>query len=307
MKPPKTPDIKDYIPQDIPVIGPVEDSHLGLSVPEIIFTHGDKKKVLPFIPHIITKMLRSIYQVKRSYKSLEENRTLDKKELTPEIKEGLEKLVMELGVSQIGYTKVPRNFIFSNKVLLYDVAIVLTMAMRKSELKQAPSVATSKEVWRAYAELGSIVNRISAYLRDQGYAAQAGPALGGEVNYCLLAQKAGLGQIGHHGLLISKDCGPSQRIAAVFTNITNLVPTDNAEHHWITEFCENCRRCERTCPSRAIYHEKKSFKDGSIECIDFRRCAISFSESLGCSVCIKECTFFNGDYHKIKDSFYKNR
>jgi epoxyqueuosine reductase len=41
-------------------------------------------------------------------------------------------------------------------------------------------------------------------------------------------------------------------------------------------------------------------KDGNPKHIDYIRCAGPFAESVGCSVCIKSCIFFKGDFEKIR-------
>jgi epoxyqueuosine reductase QueG len=179
------------------------------------------------------------------------------------------------------------------------------MDMNKSKMKYAPSIATSREVWRAYAGLGEIVNKLSDYLRKRGFQSQAGPALGGETNYPYLAQKAGLGYLGKHGLLISRGCGPSQRIAVIYTSIENLPVTDSEEYRWIPEFCEGCHRCVKACPSRAIYKTTLTKENGNHKHIDYKKCALPFSQYAGCSVCIKECTFFKSDFDNIKKIHFR--
>ncbi|MBK5243230.1 hypothetical protein [Clostridium sp.] len=56
-----------------------------------------------------------------------------------------------------------------------------------------------------------------------------------------------------------------------------------------------------------IFKEAVTFDDGSKQCIDYKKCAVPFSRNKGCTVCIKECTFFKGDYEKIKKSFFKEK
>ena len=60
-------------------------------------------------------------------------------------------------------------------------------------IKTAPSKQAEKEIFRTYYKLNYSANNIKEFLNSRGYNAQAGPALGGEVNYPLLAQKAGDG------------------------------------------------------------------------------------------------------------------
>ncbi len=45
-------------------------------------------------------------------------------------------------------------------------------------------------------------------------------------------------------------------------------------------------------------------KDGGPKHIDHIKCAMPFSKTMGCSVCIAECVFFKGDYEKIKAGFF---
>ena len=44
-------------------------------------------------------------------------------------------------------------------------------------------------------------------------------------------------------------------------------------------------------------------KDGGPKHIDHIKCAMPFSKTMGCPVCIAECVFFKGDYEGIKEGF----
>jgi epoxyqueuosine reductase QueG len=213
--------------------------------------------------------------------------------------------VKELGVGDIGFTKVDSAYIFSDKKILYSNAIVILMEMNPDIIKTVPSKVAEKEIFRTYYELNVAVNKIKSFLNDRGYNAEPGPALGGEVNYPLLAQKAGMGVIGKNGMLITPQFGPSLRLAAVYTDIENLPITDLNLHMWVNEFCDQCNQCVKKCPAQAIYQDPIIFEDGSKQCIDYVKCAVPFSNNNGCTVCIKECTFFKADYDKIKEKFMK--
>ena len=77
-------------------------------------------------------------------------------------------------------------------------------------------------------------------------------ALGGITDYTHLAELAGFGAIGYHGLLITPEFGPRVRLAAVFTSIEDLPSTATDEHAWIEDFCRECVKCVRQCPPQAI-------------------------------------------------------
>ncbi len=306
MKAPQMPNIKNYVSEDA-LIHPGPKAHFGLSVPEIMLTYGDNKKALQQRIPVIGSMVRCLTESKKSYASLKENPVQAKSQISEADLKEIEKMIYDFGGHNIGYTKVDRDMIYSNKAIMFPNAIVLTMEMQADKIETAPSKNCVKEIFRTYKDLGILVNRITQHLRNKGYAAQAGPALGGDVNYPLLAQKAGLGHCGRHGLLISPLVGSRQRIASVYTNIANLPYTDKTSHTWLEAFCESCNKCFRACPAKAIHENVLVFEDGTKQHVDYKKCAVPFSKDYGCTVCVKACTFSTTDYYKIKTAFEKNR
>jgi len=239
----------------------------------------------------------SIKQMNKSYKELYQQPQNPLTHISENDLRDLKTLSMELGLSDIGFTNVDTSYIFSDKKILYPNAVVILMEMEHDSINSAPSKEAEKEIFRTYYELNVAVNKIKDFLNSRGYNAEAGPALGGEVNYPLLAQKAGMGVIGKHGMLITPKFGPSLRLAAVYTDIENLPMMDQNEHMWVNEFCDSCNRCVNKCPAKAIYKDTIIFEDGSKQCINYKKCAVPFSKNHGCTVCIKECVFFTFSSH----------
>lgn len=295
------PNINKHIKNDIPYIEPSENSHLGLNVPEIVLKNGSIKSKAKSIPNLGHYMFGCIKQLRKTYKELYKQPKNPSMQISVKDLEGLKSLAQDLGIDDIGFTQVDNSYIFSDKMVLYKNAIVLLMEMKSEKIKTAPSKSAEKEIFRTYYRLNIAANKIKSYLNEHGYNAQAGPALGGEVNYPLLAQKAGIGVIGKHGLLITPNFGPSLRLAAVYTDIENLPITDSNEHLWVNNFCDSCNMCVKKCPAQAIYMNTKIFEDDSKQCIDYKKCAKPFSQDHGCTVCVRECTFFKSDYYKIKE------
>jgi len=298
--------ITNYLPPGTPLIEPDERAHRGLYIPEIMREYGEMRGAIRSRLPVLWRMVRGMFHIWRGYAGLKRNPGQGKTQIDAASLTRLRGRALELGCMHVGYTQVPRSLIFSNQKLLFDQAIVLTQEMNPERIARAPALQAGKEVWRTYDSLGWIVNQLAEELRASGYAVQPGSPMGGEVNYVMLAQKAGLGHVGKHGLLIAPGTGPSLRIAALYTQIENLPYTDSDEHAWIADLCRQCRRCVRVCPGQAIYAEDIVFEDGSHQCIDYRKCAVPFARHLGCSVCIKECTFFQGDYARIKSRFLKS-
>ena len=211
--------------------------------------------------------------------------------ITQPFVEQLQEYSQSVGINQIGFTKLPRDFIFQKFGVLYDNAIVLAMEMSKEKLDQAPSQTTMNMVFGTYDELGKAANKIAAFLREQGYAAQADHPLGGLVLFPPLAQKAGMGWVGTHGLLITPKFGPRVRLAAVYTNIENLPFEEENNHEWIEKYCQSCKRCVKECPPQAIWGNPVKHETGLVTYIEQQSCFEYFAQFYGCSVCIKVCPF----------------
>ncbi|MCH4890979.1 [Fe-S]-binding protein [Acidaminobacter sp. JC074] len=294
---PILPDIKNYYDVN-KLIQPGPNAHIGLSVPQVIREYGSIKGKMKDLPYVLPYMIRCIRESKNSYKYINYQPNQSKQISDQALKE-FEQLCSDMGITEIGYTKVDPDFIFKDKGILFENAIVLIMEMNKDKIDTAPSSIAVSEIFRTYMTLGVIVNKMTTFLKTQGLNAQAGPAIGGDVNYPMLAQKAGLGHTGKHGLLISPKSGPSLRIASIYTDIENL-PFTSGDHEWIESFCKTCGKCVKACPADAIYDQPVILDDGSKECVDFKKCAVPFSNNHGCTLCVKKCTFFKGKYETIK-------
>lgn len=194
-----------------------------------------------------------------------------------------------LGIKDIGFTKIKTSYIFKNKAVLYPNVIIFSKEMNRKIIETAPSLAGGKHVFQTYALLGDIANKLTEYLRKNGFGAQAGPALGGLSIYPVLAQDAGLGTIGRSGILISPDCGPVQRLATVYTSIENLPENNNIDHRQVKDFCRQCGKCLTACPVNAIYNKEITHDTGLKTFIDKEKCLDSMQNNYGCSVCLKVC------------------
>ncbi|MCP4266893.1 MAG: [Fe-S]-binding protein, partial [Candidatus Brocadiaceae bacterium] len=153
---------------------------------------------------------------KKNYKSIKKNIFPNKAAIDHGVLDESKTYATRLGVGDIGFAKVKPEMIFKGKEISYDNAIVFLMEMKRKEINQAPSLNTQKEIFRTYYALGKIINMLANFMRKKGYNVQAGPALDGDVNYPVLAEEAGLGAIGKHGLLINPKFGPSLRIATLY-------------------------------------------------------------------------------------------
>jgi len=211
------------------------------------------------------------------------------------------------GVDQLEFVKLPRDLIFQHMGVLYDNAIILAMEMDQELIDKAPSQDTMNMVFETYDTLGIAANKIAEFLRENGFGAQADHPLGGLVLFPPLAQKAGIGFVGKHGLLITPEFGSRVRLAAVYTSIENLPFAEQNDHSWIADYCSSCGLCIRGCPPRAILNESIVHDSGQTTNIKQAECFEYFLQYYGCSVCIKVCPFSKKPYSDIKTSFEKTR
>jgi ferredoxin len=248
-------------------------------------------------------MLACLKGIKESLQSVDENPVPPNTTASPELTAELEVLAFNLGASSIGYTKLPRRWVFQDKAVMYDNAIVLAMEMDAEGINSAPSQACMKTVMETYRDLGRINNQLANFLRAHGYGAHAGHPLNGLALYPPLAQLAGLGWMGLNGLIITPEHGPRVRLGAVFTSIQNLPEPEPNPHSWIAEFCQSCRICIQKCPPGALFGEPVNHQDGRVTYVDNSLCFPYFNEYHGCSVCVKVCPFNKQPYQKIQSGF----
>ena len=257
---------------------------------------GPPKQMLPI-------MLPTLSGIHKSLRSLKDNPLTPKTQGNIELFKEIEANALALGASSIGYTKVPSRWVFQNKAIVFDNAIVLSMEMDKDGIDSAPKIAFMKTVMETYRDLGRIANKIAALLRKYGYGAHAGHPLMGMALYPPLAQMAGLGWIGLNGIIITPEHGPRIRLAAVFTSIEDLPVCDHNEHEWVAEYCATCKVCIKKCPPKAFYETPINHGNGQITYVEYDLCFPYFGDYYGCSVCVSVCPFNQIPYIKIKSGF----
>jgi epoxyqueuosine reductase len=251
---------------------------------------------VPGFPRCMPYVLSCARDINASLKEVDDGPAAGLTSMDDAGRADLEAYMRSLGIPDFGYTRVPPELIFEGKAVLHASAIVLMMEMDKERLDTAPSPDAAVMVLETYSRLGIAANRVARYLRRRGYSAQAGHPLGGLVLYPPLAEAAGLGKQGMHGLLITSRFGPRVRLATVFSSIEDLPDTASDEHAWIEDFCRACAKCARQCPPAAIRREPLRFDSGRASCVDADRCLPYFVRHNGCSICIAVCPFHQRDY-----------
>lgn len=246
--------------------------------------------------------------------SINENKVeIDKNDFTKKIK-GLAKYY---GAKLVGITKMEDYHYYSHRgrkeksygeevEIKHNYGIVFAVEMDKEMINRAPQVSEIIQTSKSYVDAGIIGMLISYYIRELGYDARNHMDGNYLVVAPLVARDGGLGDIGRNGILVTKEYGLRVRLGVVTTNIPLI--TDKRDDFGLDIFCQNCNRCVRTCPGKAISAGDKEYIN------DIKRWKINQENcykiwrSLGtdCGICISSCPFSQGiemnDINKIKDN-----
>ena len=195
---------------------------------------------------------------------------------------------MALGAGIVGITTIPDDALYEGHQVPYKYAISIGMPMRREEMLHVPHERAAVEVMRAYREVSRIAIELGEYIRALGWPARAyGNPNSTEILHIPLAINAGLGELGKHGSLISKEFGSNFRISAVLTDLP--LATDDPVDIGVQDLCATCQRCVLDCPPDAIYSEKQLVRGIEKWYVDFDRCIPYFVKTYGCAICIEVC------------------
>jgi reductive dehalogenase len=178
--------------------------------------------------------------------------------------------------------------------------IVVAIPMDYELIQTVPSALGSAATGLGYSYDATLLIALTQYIRGLGY--QAIGSLNDTALSIPYAIKAGLGELGRNGLLITKEFGPRVRLGKVFTNM--LLAHDRPFQFGVREFCNICKRCAHTCPSQSISYNEPSatpYSQSNIKgvrkwSVDVEKC-FSFwaTQNSDCAVCIRSCSY-NKDY-----------
>ena len=143
------------------------------------------------------------------------------------------------------------------------------------------------EVHRVYYQLSDLSVRLAQFIRSFGYHAVGYPNEGSAL-FIPIAWKAGLGEMGRHGSLITKEYGPSVRLGVVTTEMP-LVAESAPANYGFDDLCLRCNTCTNFCPGDAIV-PKKQEAFGTVRWhVDTPTCRPYFEDYEGCKVCLTVC------------------
>ena len=192
----------------------------------------------------------------------------------------------------VGIAAMNPLYVFEGYEINEPWVIVLALAHNYEKLKEVPSDETNGvgvvDVGDQYARGTRSSYALANWIRSQGY--NANPYPGPSANALVLIPPAiasGLGELGKHGSLISRQFGAGVRLAGVTTDMP-LVATQ-PDCFGADEFCKTCQVCTNACPPGAISEQKQLVRGVERWYVDFDKCIPYFAESASCGICIAEC------------------
>ena len=174
--------------------------------------------------------------------------------------------------------------------------IVIGQAMDPSLIATAPSALAGAATGLGYSQDALVLLALAQYIRNLGY--EATPSMNDSALAIPYAIKAGLGEYGRHGLVITPEFGPNVRFGKIFTDLP--LDEDHPIHFGVAETCEQCRRCADACPATAIptgdptadLHNKSNIVGVTKWSVDGEKCFGYWSKiNSDCSVCIRVCPY----------------
>jgi epoxyqueuosine reductase len=193
-----------------------------------------------------------------------------------------------LGAELVGVARITDEALYEGVSLPFATAICIGLSMDREQMAHIPQEPAGVEVMRVYRAISRIAIRLSRQIRKMGWPARAyGNPNSTDILHIPLAVSAGLGQLGKHGSMISREFGSNFRLAAVLTNLP--LASDEPEDIGVDDLCIGCQRCAIDCPPDAINDEKQLVRGTHKWYVDFDKCIPYFVKTHGCGICIEVC------------------
>ena len=145
---------------------------------------------------------------------------------------------------------------------------------------------------RAYLRFSLLGGIIASHIRSLGYSARAHTVMDGEVLQPPLLLLSGLGEVSRIGeVILNPYLGPRLKSGVITTDMP--LTHDRPINFGLQNFCDNCNKCARECPSGAItagpklmFNGYEIWKSDSQKCVTYR---IGQTAGAMCGRCMKTC------------------
>lgn len=215
----------------------------------------------------------------------------------------IKQIINYLGSDLCGIAALDQSYVYSHTgrgpdiygkeiVLDHRFAIVFAVEMDLAMVAAAPRAPVVVETGKQYVEAARISIIVANFIRRIGYSARSHVA-GSNYQAMLppLGWRAGLGELGRIGMLITAKYGPRARLGLVTTSLP-LKP-DKPKILGIQDFCEKCKKCAVNCPAQAIPHGDKKEENGVLKWVLNREECYRYWRKAGtdCAMCMYVCPY----------------
>jgi epoxyqueuosine reductase len=189
------------------------------------------------------------------------------------------------GSSDRGSYEVPKHWKF---------VIAFGVPHQWEQVNSNPNSGTSFD---AYSRSSIAARRLETFIKSLGYPARRHSPMDG---YDLLAVpylvKAGLGEQGRHGIVITPETGSNFRSAFVTTSLEMKI--DQPIDFGVEDFCKTCQICADICPSGSISKAENNLEQttrgyrhweiNKTSCYNFWMQSMG---GMGCRLCLIACPY----------------
>lgn len=221
-----------------------------------------------------------------------------------------------IGADMVGICRVDPLWIYSHKGEIHyqnwqewgqeienlpPYAVVMLTEMSWDHVSAAPHTPTLAESANDYGKGAYLSTVLGRWFAHMGYQGVAQHSRNYDTLLVPLAVDAGLGEMGRHGYLIAPTFGARVRIFATLTDMPLQV--DQPISIGVDEFCEKCKKCAESCPSKSIPLDAKTVSNGIKRWKLNAETCFEYWAKVGtdCSICMAVCPFSRPDTfsHKL--------
>jgi ferredoxin len=187
--------------------------------------------------------------------------------------------------------------------------IVVVQGMDRDLIDTVPSALSGAATGIGYSFDTLVLLGLTQYVLNLGYRAVA--TMNDTALAVPYAVKAGLGEYGRIGLLLTPEYGPRVRIGKVFTDLP--LAHDAPRRFGVREFCDVCTRCADACPVNAIpvgepsdeVYNRSNLVGVRKWSVDAERCFDFWAkQNSDCSICVRVCPY-NRDFRRLSARLWR--
>ena len=214
----------------------------------------------------------------------------------------LKGLASQMGADLVGCCRLDPAWVYSHVgrgpgtwgepiELDHGWALAVGVEMDWNLVRHAPGTASTTETAWCYLKAAAVAGVLAQVIQLWGYKARTHQDGNYRVLCVPIAEQAGLGEMGRHGLLIAPRFGPRVRLAVVTTEL-ELAP-DRPIDLGARQFCAICKKCATHCPSGAVDSGPERELNGVVRWQTDRDQCFRLWRKFGtdCGLCIRACPY----------------